>query len=80
MDSPNYSNIIVNKLNCVILWLYFKKNPFNLVPPKEVDFWADRTKPRIEIERLAKTFPKNPSNQIRAIWGLWGNGKSHALG
>jgi hypothetical protein len=60
--------------------LYFKKNPFNVVPPKEVDFWADRKKPRIEIELLAKTFTKNPSNQIRAIWGPWGNGKSHALG
>ena len=60
--------------------MYFKKNPFNVVPPKEVDFWADRKKPRIEIELLAKTFTKNPSNQIRAIWGPWGNGKSHALG
>lgn len=60
--------------------MYFKKNPFNVVPPKEVDFWADRTKPRIEIEHLARTFPKDPSNQIRAIWGPWGNGKSHALG
>ena len=60
--------------------MYFKKNPFNVVPPKEVDFWADRKKPRIEIELLAKTFTKNPSNQIRAVWGPWGNGKSHALG
>ena len=59
--------------------MYFKKNPFNLVPTGEVDFWFGRKTTRMAVEHLTKTFPKNPANQINAIWGHWGTGKSHVV-
>ena len=80
MVSSTNSYIIINKLNHVVSWLYFKKPPFNPVPRGEVDFWFGRNKIRKTVEHLTNLFPKNSTNQIIAIWGHWGTGKSHAIG
>lgn len=57
---------------------YFKSWPFRLVPERNPDIWADRSKLLSKTQAFFDVKGPSPS-RILLVWGAFGAGKSHLL-